>query len=198
MLALMINASASISDFGPFQSEIWGTVSDWVMIFVTMVTAYYLYRTLQSQKIVQEAQSQITIIENERYRNEHLPVFDLKCTQTDVERLEKEVRLIPVFILKLSGGACKYVKLKHHLPKDSSVKWPLHFSFSYNNYKNGRTISFRLPITIDHEKFPRDTIVSFSVECADYVNNKYQQTFKYKYSSFGGWNVENGDTQYLQ
>ncbi|MDP9076163.1 MAG: hypothetical protein M3O71_01965 [Bacteroidota bacterium] len=36
----------------PFLSDVWGTVSDWVMIAVTTITAIFLYKTLKSQKEV--------------------------------------------------------------------------------------------------------------------------------------------------
>jgi len=37
----------------PFYAEVWGTVSDWMMVIVTLVTAIFLYLTLKSQNIVQ-------------------------------------------------------------------------------------------------------------------------------------------------
>lgn len=30
----------------PYYAEIWGTISDWVMVFVTTLTAVYLIKTL--------------------------------------------------------------------------------------------------------------------------------------------------------
>jgi hypothetical protein len=44
-------------------SEIWGTVSDWMIIFLTLVTAVFLYKTLRSQ------QRQIKIQKKEIKRN---------------------------------------------------------------------------------------------------------------------------------
>ena len=46
-----------------FNSVLWGPVSEWVMIGVTSVTAFFLYRTLQSQKDVQGAQNKLLEIE---------------------------------------------------------------------------------------------------------------------------------------
>jgi hypothetical protein len=110
----MVNTLVTVNDFGPLQAEVWGTVSDSAMILVTIVTAYYLYQTLQSQKIVQEAQSRITIIGNERYRNEHLPVFKLECTHSPFEKIDNEILLKPHFKMSLDGGSCKYVNLRSH------------------------------------------------------------------------------------
>ncbi len=43
-----------------FNAQVWGTVSDWVMIGVTAATAYYLYQTLQSQRETQDLQQKTT------------------------------------------------------------------------------------------------------------------------------------------
>jgi hypothetical protein len=54
----MVNEFEAMSHF-PFYVEIWGTVSDWVMIFVTAFTALYLVKTFRQQN---------TALEMERYR----------------------------------------------------------------------------------------------------------------------------------
>ena len=59
----------------PFLSDIWGTVSDWVMIGVTSLTAFFLYKTLKSQKEVQQAQNKILQIEQLRVREDFRPVL---------------------------------------------------------------------------------------------------------------------------
>lgn len=63
----------SLNSFGPFQSDVWGTVSDWVMILVTIVTAYFLYKTLQSQKDVQGTQNKLLQIEQIRLKTDVKP-----------------------------------------------------------------------------------------------------------------------------
>jgi hypothetical protein len=59
----------------PLLAEIWGTISDWVMIGVTTVTAYFLYKTLQSQKDVQQAQNKLLEIEQLRVREDFKPIL---------------------------------------------------------------------------------------------------------------------------
>ena len=54
----MTNELEAITHF-PFYVEIWGTVSDWIMIFVTAFTAIYLVKTFRQQN---------TALEIERYR----------------------------------------------------------------------------------------------------------------------------------
>lgn len=70
-----------------FDVVIWGTVSDWVMIIVTAVTAILLWKTLNAQINVQTLQTKLLKIENERFRSEILPMFDI---QIDAPALEIE------------------------------------------------------------------------------------------------------------
>ncbi|HVW97057.1 MAG TPA: hypothetical protein VHA56_13890 [Mucilaginibacter sp.] len=58
-----------------FPAEVWGTVSDWVMIVVTTITAYFLYKTLRSQKDVQKAQNKLLQIEQVRLREDYKPAL---------------------------------------------------------------------------------------------------------------------------
>ena len=42
----------SINNFGPFSSETWGTVSDWLIFITTVVTAYFVWKTLHEQVVI--------------------------------------------------------------------------------------------------------------------------------------------------
>lgn len=52
---------------------IWGTVSDWVMVVITIITAVLLLLTLKSQKEVQENQAKINKLGMYDIRNKYLP-----------------------------------------------------------------------------------------------------------------------------
>jgi hypothetical protein len=73
-----------LNNFGPFQADVWGTFSDWIMIIVTGITAYYLYRTLQSQKEVSILQKKITDIESYKHRMGILPRFKVDFIRKDI------------------------------------------------------------------------------------------------------------------
>ncbi|WDF79531.1 hypothetical protein PQ469_05880 [Mucilaginibacter sp. KACC 22773] len=61
----------AINNFGPFQSDVWGTVSDWITILVYLITAYFIYKTLRSQLAIQR-------IESNRASREIRPYFSLE------------------------------------------------------------------------------------------------------------------------
>lgn len=58
-----------------FDPVTWGTVSDWVMVFVTILTVIFLYKTLQSQKDVQQMQNELFRIESVRFHESIKPVL---------------------------------------------------------------------------------------------------------------------------
>ncbi|MFI5159064.1 MAG: hypothetical protein ACHQF4_09375 [Sphingobacteriales bacterium] len=73
-----------INHFGPFASDVWGSVSEWAMVLVTIATAFLLLRTLRVQRLTLEDQLKVTktqqniqLIEVMRHREEIKPRFDL-------------------------------------------------------------------------------------------------------------------------
>lgn len=62
----------------PFQAEVWGTASDWLMIVITIASLWYIRNTLKSQQEVQRQQTQITEIESKRARRDIRPKVDLE------------------------------------------------------------------------------------------------------------------------
>ncbi len=59
--------------YGKFDADIWGTVSDWIMVIVTFVTAIFLYATLKSQNSVQQMQQKLFEIEMYNHRQSIKP-----------------------------------------------------------------------------------------------------------------------------
>lgn len=76
-----------------FNPEIWGTVSDWMIIFITLVTAVFLYKTLRSQ------QEQITIQKDEIERNSRDVEFN---------------RILDLIYRQLEISNKKYREVVHH------------------------------------------------------------------------------------
>lgn len=59
----------------PFDVIIWGTVSDWTLTVVTIVTLYFFYKTFKSQILVQNTQVDLLRIEIDRFLKESHPFF---------------------------------------------------------------------------------------------------------------------------
>jgi hypothetical protein len=78
-----------------FHSDVWGTVSDWVMIIVTLVTIYFVYRTLRSQLELQKVQMKLYKMEQIRLAEDLRPMFEYSLSNSETN---KEKTLIHVFI----------------------------------------------------------------------------------------------------
>ena len=76
-----------------FDPNIWGTVSDWIMILVTFVTAILLLLTLKSQKEVQQTQNELFRIESIRFRESIKPklVFSVHQHQPKTDNKDKKI-----------------------------------------------------------------------------------------------------------
>jgi hypothetical protein len=64
----------SILFFDPFDPSVWGNVSDWFMVIVTILTAIYLIKTFDEQRLV-------TKIEQDNFRLRFLPKIKLTFTE---------------------------------------------------------------------------------------------------------------------
>lgn len=64
--------------------EIWGTVSDWFVVIITLVTAVFLYKTLRSQMEVQKDQTRLFKIEELKYLREIKPRLELQISKVSI------------------------------------------------------------------------------------------------------------------
>jgi len=62
---------------------IWGTVSDWLIIILTLLTAIFIYKTLKSQYEVQKMQLEITNIELHKFRDLLRPEINVSFQEFD-------------------------------------------------------------------------------------------------------------------
>ena len=105
----------------PFLSEVWGTVSEWVMVVVTGFTAYYLYQTLQSQKEVQKAQNRLLEIEQVRLRKQFESKLQYSLCQT--AEIPQEIRndVISIAVKNISENPALNFNVKYPLNKKIEI-----------------------------------------------------------------------------
>ena len=77
-----------INNFGPFNADVWGSVSDWFVALVTLTTAYYLYKTLKSQLKVQELGQTALEFERIRVTRETRPEFKVNVSEVFIDQYE--------------------------------------------------------------------------------------------------------------
>lgn len=167
-----------------FDPEIWGTVSDWLMVAVTTLTAYYLYKTLQSQKDVQITQNKLFEIETVRFRESIKPVLKYKISDNIIIPGEKEnSRVYTVEITNETHNTAFEISVDHsemegvnrvawapqkqnHLTKDNGI-YLLHFLI---------------------EDFGSHHYIIFSISYKDVSGTKYKQGVLLRIDSYGPTN----------
>ena len=109
-----------------FDVTIWGTVADWIMIVVTGLTAYFLWKTLQSQKDVQSDQTMLTKIEQERYAKEIRPSFTLLDMELKIRSHEGMPEIpMAMFEFKLNENPAKDVLIQIVYPFSKHGTWTI-------------------------------------------------------------------------
>jgi hypothetical protein len=110
-VAMRTFMTMNVNSLALLDASVWGTVSDWVMIAVTTGTLYFILRTFRSQLKVQQLQQQYTNIENEKFRLEVVPSFDLKISQKTFEREPGEIITLLLIDLELLYHECRDLKI---------------------------------------------------------------------------------------
>lgn len=79
-----------IINFVAFNADVWGTVSDWIIVIVTSSTAIYLVKTFKSQKTIEDLQQELNKYESIRITSEMQPLFSVQLTSHNNDTVEEE------------------------------------------------------------------------------------------------------------
>lgn len=163
--------SSSLFEF-PFNARVWGTASDWAMIAVTAITAYFLWKTLTKQII-------ITNLEQKRFLNSYLPIFEISnIVYTNIDSLSKTK-----FDLTLKNNYLQNLKITHNFPNDYKVTIPYYINdvILPTEYHFSFEISYQLsPVFIEIIEYTGNVLI-FNFE--DALGNKYEQLIVFKGSN---------------
>lgn len=94
----------------PFRSDVWGTATDWAIVAVTAWTLFYLRKTLSSQQIANQQQSEAIKQQSEandrqaealemdrqRYRRTILPIITVGTPTTKIIKNNDEYAAFPL------------------------------------------------------------------------------------------------------
>lgn len=154
-----------------FNPNIWGTVSDWGMVVITSVTAYYLYKTLQAQKEVQITQSKLFEIENIRFRESIKPILKYSISEEIITPEEKKNSIIyTIEVINETNNSALEISIDHR--ETENVKRVI-FTRPQNHLKNGDN-PYLVHFLI--EDFTKSlNYILFSIYYKDVSGTKYQQ-----------------------
>lgn len=163
-----------IINFGPFNADVWGTVSDWVMTVVTAITAIFLWLTLKSQSQVQKDQQEITKIEQFNHRRQLLPSFNLEAFTHEKADNQKEFTRV-MFTLKVLNNLAKNIYIYYNTTGDWTVG--LKAGKNIDMMQNDKR-TFDGTLTFIPGEFHEGQIF-FTFEFSDDYGTKYRQNINY-------------------
>lgn len=118
--------------YQPFNSDVWGAVSDWVMIGVTAVTAYFLYHTLKAQQTV-------TKIAVSEYVDRIRPNFQLSADKYGTKQITSDEKLVYFnAVLKVLNHDARNVRvaLKKNMNKKTLKTLAVQYDYWEKDYKH--------------------------------------------------------------
>jgi len=164
-----------------FNPEIYGTISDWVMIIVTTVTAIFLYKTLKSQKEVQQTQTELFKIENLRFKESIKPILKYSASIDKFKCNEDNKKILTIEVTNETNSLAleiSKVLTKNEYPIQIFI--PTGFSDSRNHLVKGDQPLF-YNFLIDSKL----SFVPFNIYYKDIAGTKYKQGVLCTCDNFG-------------
>ncbi|MBU7569984.1 MAG: hypothetical protein KAF41_04970 [Flavobacterium sp.] len=159
-----------INNFGPFNSDVWGTVSDWTMVIMTGLTAYFLIKTFREQK-------RATDIEHERYVDQIKPTFKLSHYDTKITIAENKYEIESKIELSCTRTVPKILQVSFIQSKTGKWRFTgkdgnkIHFPFEIKDFIHGQ---IRGSFSGD-DKCNNRTGCTFQIIFSDQLGNIYCQ-----------------------
>ena len=161
----------------PFHADVWGTASEWVMIIVTTVTAYFLYNTLKSQKEVQQAQNKLLEIEQLRLREQFKPIIGYyefldNTREKYVHKMKKDSEFLSISVKNIGDNVA--INYDFFTPKNSQAESVEKF-FSQPSLIKGENAHIHFIVRNIKPKNPINYGFTFYFFYSDLVGNRYTQ-----------------------
>jgi hypothetical protein len=155
-----------------FDADIWGTVSDWVMIFVTFATAILLLLTLKSQKEVQQTQNELFRIESIRFRESIKPILKFSVHKYQPKTDNKDKRIFTLEVNNETNATALHIT--RHVETNENTKQlfgPEGLDGKRDHLTKGDK-PILLHFSIDSET---STYILFTIKYKDVAETKYKQ-----------------------
>lgn len=102
-----------LTNYLPLEANVWGTVSDWMMVGVTAITAIYLVRTFKSQQIIQSLQQETLRIDSFHHRENLKPHFSLTSSIFKDISDDVYVSVTFKFVFDLKANIARNIKIDY-------------------------------------------------------------------------------------
>jgi hypothetical protein len=157
-----------------FPSDVWGTVSDWCMVGITSLTAFYLYKTLQSQKDVQQTQNELFKIESIRFKESIKPVLQFMGTTEIFKPGEDDKKILTIQVSnQTESTALNISRILSEGKQSNQVFIPTGYSDIRDHVTKGdKPLLFHFLIDT---KNAASKFISFTINYQDIAGTNYKQ-----------------------
>lgn len=154
--------------------ETWGTVSDWVMIGVALLTAILLYITLKSQKDVQQTQNELFRIENIRFKESIKPVLKYTGYSENFQPAGPNKKMLTIEVNNDTNNIALNISI---LVSDTDITRrmisPMDITIGKNHLTKGdKPLIYHFLVDTDS---PQSEFVCFSINYSDVSGTIYRQ-----------------------
>ena len=157
-----------------FSPDIWGTVSDWVMVGVTALTAILLLITLKSQREVQKTQNELFRIESIRFRESIKPILNYSASTGKMKPEEEDKKILTVEVTNETNRiALNISKIVADSEQTKQIFIPLGFSDRRDHLTKGDN-PLLFHFLIDSKSRVSGWVI-FTLKYQDIAGTKYKQ-----------------------
>jgi len=158
----------------PFPSDVWGTVSDWVMVSVTSLTALYLFKTLKSQQDVQRTQNELFKIESLRFKESIKPILKYSGSTDIMKPGEENKKILTIEVINETNSiALEISKIVSKNEQSRQIFIPISFSDTRNHLiKGDKPLWYHFLIDSNSSL---SGFISFALEYQDIAGTRYKQ-----------------------
>jgi hypothetical protein len=176
-----------------FDSNTWGTVSDWVIAISTVFSLYFLIRTLRSQLKVQKLQLKSVNIENARFlkdQNLTLPIDIKSCQPYKLGEVSFRVQFILLIVVENANFK------KMNLSFDREVILGAGILTEYSNLYAGDSLEYKFSLEIPYQQYLDDEQnLELKIEVLDYAENRLRKTVNFRFGN-GFYEIEDGENRF--
>ena len=154
-----------------FPVELWGTVSDWAAVILTVLAAYFVYLTLKSQKDVQQKQTVLFKIESIRFEESIKPVLKYIANLDEFKPDDEKKQILTIKVTNVKENAALEIsKIVEKNEQTNQIFIPLNFSSTRNHLSKGdEPLLFHFLVEGDL------SFVTFALTYEDINGTKYKQ-----------------------
>lgn len=159
-----------------YNSEFYGSISDWVLVLFSAITAIFLYKTLNSQINVQKVQNKLLLLENQKFTKSIEPNLNFEIHKNKEKIEGNYFDIVSIKVTNNNENIVNKIKILYNESDNvKKIMIPKDYLPTPLNYLTSNSEPYLLHFLII-EKPQTTTFINFEIEFENDNNLKYRQT----------------------